>query len=266
LWPLILVAIGLDLLLGRRNPAISVIIVLLVLAAGAGFLYANGGLQARGNLLSTDLSVPLNGAKSASVSIDFGAGDLKVDTLEGDNSKLAAGRLEYYQNSGRPVQTADSSGGKATLHLSQGKSGNNGSFPGFGPGGGLNWDVHLNPQVDLDMNVNTGAGHTNLDLEDLKVTQLTITIGAGGTEVVLPKAAGTTKAQVQSGAGGVQLDIPEGVEAHIQVKSGLGSVDVDERFKKKDNNTFESDNYASATNKVELDINAGVGSITVSSR
>src|SRR5689334_1360425 len=31
LWPLLLIAIGLDLLLGRRNPALSLLIVLLVL-------------------------------------------------------------------------------------------------------------------------------------------------------------------------------------------------------------------------------------------
>src|SRR5690242_11383019 len=34
LWPLLLIAIGLDLLIGRRNPGLSLLIVLVVLCAG----------------------------------------------------------------------------------------------------------------------------------------------------------------------------------------------------------------------------------------
>ncbi|HET9492600.1 MAG TPA: DUF5668 domain-containing protein, partial [Chloroflexia bacterium] len=79
LWPIVLIAIGLDLLIGRRNPIISLAIVVLVIGAGAAVLVTTGGIRGAGNVESTGLAVPLAGAKSAEVDIDYGMGNLTVD-------------------------------------------------------------------------------------------------------------------------------------------------------------------------------------------
>ena len=47
-----------DLLIGRRNPLVSLIIVVLVLLAGGAVLFATGGFTGAGNVAQANLNVP----------------------------------------------------------------------------------------------------------------------------------------------------------------------------------------------------------------
>ena len=67
--------------------------------------------------------------------------------------------------------------------------------------------------------------------------------------------------------GSIELEIPRDVEARITVKTGIGRVDVDERFAKQGDNVYQSRGYsASAKNRLDLVVNAGVGSVDIASR
>jgi hypothetical protein len=261
LWPLVLVAIGLDLLIGRRNPVLSLLIVVLVLAAGGAFLYATGGLRPVGERLRADLSVPLSAAKSAQVEIQSGVSRLDVDGEE--TALLASGTLQYYESSGPPVQNVNRSGDAVTLRITQSDS-----HRGFNWGGqqGQDWKIHLNPQVPTKLTVDTGVGETNLDLRDLKLTDLDLHVGVGATTATMPAGAGTTSAKVDGGVGSLDLYIPEGVGARISVDSGLGGIDVDSRFAKQAGDVYQSSDYNQATNKLDLTVHVGVGGVNIRSR
>ena len=75
LWPLALVAIGLDLLFGRRRPWLSTLLVLLLLVASVGLLFYTG-FGSGGKLNVYNLNIPIAAAKTANVDISFGTGDL----------------------------------------------------------------------------------------------------------------------------------------------------------------------------------------------
>jgi len=127
----------------------------------------------------------------------------------------------------------------------------------------LDWNVGLNPDIPLDLVFETGASKSRIDLSALKVTELTIRTGASSTELVLPEKAGHTRARISSGAASVEVRVPVGTAARIRGTMGLGSLNVDgQRFPRKDS-VYESDGFAAAENTVELDIEGGVGSVSV---
>jgi hypothetical protein len=49
------------------------------------------------NLLTDDLSAPLNGATTASIEIDTGTGNLTVDDVPPGTQVLASGALQYFE-------------------------------------------------------------------------------------------------------------------------------------------------------------------------
>jgi hypothetical protein len=262
LWPLILVIIGIDMLVGRRSPILSLLLVLVVIAAGAAFLYSAGGLVG-GSREQLTLNVPLNGATAANVQIDMGLGDLTVDSGEGGNA-LATGTLNYYSRSGAPSQSVNTSSNTLNLNLKQSNKG--GPFFFGDSNGSLDWNIHLNPQTPTRLDVNTGTGHTTLELEKSNITNLIVNSGTGSTDVVLPAQAGDLKATVDGGVGSIDITIPSGVEARIRIDSGLGSVNVDDRFSKTGDKTYQSAGYSESKNRVDLNLDAGVGSVNITSR
>jgi hypothetical protein len=261
LWPLILIAIGLDLLLGRRNPWLSLVIVVAVLAAGAAVVLSSGGFQTRGEIANSNLNIPVSGARDADIEIDFGAGTLYVDgTAGGEN--LATGDLEYYSNRGQPTQSVNRSGDSVSVNLRQPQSTSFFNF-GFGPNRGTDWNIHLNPNVPMTVKADLGAGNSTLDFSQIKATDIDVDNGAGNTEVVFPAAAGAVSGKVSGGVGNLNIKIPEGAAARIKVDTGLGNISADSRFTKRDD-TYETADYNSATNKIDLELDMGVGNVEIS--
>ncbi|MBF6615005.1 MAG: hypothetical protein IVW55_18020 [Chloroflexi bacterium] len=262
LWPLVLVAVGLEILLGRRNPALSLLIVLLVIGGGLAFVYANGGFQARGNLATIPVvKAPLNGVESAVVNLELGVIEVNVDSSNSDPTVLATGTLQYYEDRGQPAQEFNSNARVGTLSLRQNQQG--GGFPFLGSGQSPRWDLHVNPSVPLDLRVNTGAGKSDLKLNGLKLRSLNVNGGVGETAITFPSGAGLTTAKVNGGVGNLSLLIPEDVEARITVNKGLGNFSVDERFQQT-GDIYQTSGYISATNKLDLSLDLGVGSVEVS--
>ncbi len=109
----------------------------------------------------------------------------------------------------------------------------------------------------------TGASKSVLDLRDLKVSELKLETGASATEVTLPANAGYTRVKVQAGAARVDIRVPGGVAARVKASGALASVNVDEtRFPGFDNR-YQSPDYETAANKVDIDVETGVGAVTI---
>jgi hypothetical protein len=130
--------------------------------------------------------------------------------------------------------------------------------------GGLEWRVALNGSIPLDLDLGTGASESRLDLRELQVTSLRLNTGASATELTLPAHAGFTEARLRSGAASLNVWVPEGVAARIRASGGLAEIAVDrERFPRQ-GSFYQSPDYETAVNRVDLDIETGVGSVRVS--
>jgi hypothetical protein len=269
LWPLALVAVGLDLLFGRRRPWLSTLIVLLLLAASIGLLFYTG-FGSGGKLNTYNLNFPIAGAKSASVDISFGTGDLTIDS-RANSQDLATGSLEYYSDNGAPNVRLDRNTDSTDLTIRSNEGFHFGFF-NIGSVRAPHWDIHLNPALPTTLKVDLGAGNTVLNLSDIKLLGLTVDGGAGNASVTFPAVTQPTVSTIDGGVGNLTLHIPKGTEARITIDSGIGNVHIDSRFAKQSSgpDVFVSDpdvyvtaGYDATPDSLDLRVGAGVGNIDI---
>jgi hypothetical protein len=261
-WAGLLILLGLVLLLGNLGVfdslGVNVWMVfwpLVLIAVGIWFLW--GTTRPRGEVRTEQVTIPLSGATRARVRVQHGAGRLHIGGgTEAD--VLAAGSfgggLDYRTRQDGDMLDVDMRIREQNLAW---------AGPWNWHQGLLDWSFNLNQAIPLDLSLETGANETVIDMKDLRVTSLTLKTGASSTDVALPANAGLTQAKVQAGAASVVLRVPTGVAARIYVSSGLAGIEVDGRRFPRVGDHYESPDYGTATNRVNLDIEAGVGSVTV---
>jgi hypothetical protein len=242
------------------------------------------------NLLIDNISEPLNGVTNARIDIQARDGNLKVDRLTGGEQLLASGTLEYFESQGVPIRSLVSSTNQATLTLEEGNTGRPWfRLPWATCNGATEWQIHLNPAVSSDITTHSGGGNVRLNLAGMAVTRVSAESGGGNLDVVLPDGAvdlsvtartgagnvivdigsdirGSNVVNARSGAGNVVVRIPSGIAARIQAATGLGKALVDPSFSLAEKDTYQSPDYDSAANKVEITVKSGAGNVSVSTR
>jgi len=203
---------------------------------------------------------------------------------------LASGTLQYFESQGLPTRTLVASNDQATLAL-RGGSLKRPWFrlPWAACNGATEWQIHLNPMVSSDITAHSDGGNVLLNLAGMVVTRLSADTGGGNMDVVLPDnainlhvtaktgggnvnveigngIAGNNTVNVQCGAGNVVIRMPSGIAARIHATSGLGKVIVDPQFDRIDKVTYQSSNFDSADNKVEITAQSGAGNVSVNTK
>lgn len=128
---------------------------------------------------------------------------------------------------------------------------------------GLTWDINFNPDIPLKLDLRTGASENILDLSGLKVTDFRLDTGASSTNITFPANAGQTYARIHTGAAGLKIRIPDGVAAHIEVKSGMAGININPTRFPHSASGYESPDYAASTNRADIHIETGVGSVDI---
>jgi hypothetical protein len=265
-------------------------VIILVLLVGAVVSFAYWRSIQGGNVLTDNLSEPLNGVTTAKVDINTGAGNLTIDRLTGGEPVLASGTLQYLENQGVPNRSVSMSNGQATFTVRGGDTGQPWSrFPWEACNGATEWQVQLNPNVQSDITAHSGGGNVKLNLAGMAVTRVSADTGGGNMEVVLPDNAAGLNVKASTGAGNVTVDVgssitgsnivnassgagnvvvrvPSGMAAKVHATSGLGKATVDPRFSKLEGNTYQSPDYDSAANRVEITVNSGAGDVSVNTK
>ena len=210
----------------------------------------------RGTLATEQSSFPLNAASEAEISIHYGAGRMQIRASANPN-ELAGGTFV-----GGVLADQTMQGSKAVLSL---RTPSEGVWAGPWPEGdrGYEWQLGINAQIPLDLNLHTGANEELLDLSGTQVRNLVVDTGASKTDITLPAAAGYTRASVKFGVASVNIVVPQGVAASIQVNAGLSGVKIDEMRFPQTGGRYESPDYATATHKAEIVVTSGLGSIEI---
>jgi hypothetical protein len=217
---------------------------------GLGVWFLIGAVLPGGPDLLERLDVPLDNATEASVKLRFGAGTLTA-------GPAAAGHLvDGDYRGGVRMQRK----GTGSVELDQDTSR---GMPWFDRRS--EWTVGLTTEVPLDLTIETGASRATLDLRDTRVRSLRLRGGASETRVMMPRAAGVTTVDAETGAASVLFDVPAGVAARIRSRMALASSHIDETRFPRTGDAYESADFATAANRVELDLRGGVGSVTVRS-
>ena len=285
LWPVVIIAIGLEIFLGRKNIALSMFGVALSLALLGGGLYLSGGLSGVDSVIpsgevvtGTEIERPLDGAEEAKVRIDSSVGELTVGALD-NGENLIEGTI-YSIERETILENYEMDGDSLDYHLHSEWAGSPISFEKTS-NARLSWDLALTNEIPLDLNISLGVGESTLDLSELQVSELDLSIGVGETTITLPvgeykaqvdggvgqttieiPAEGQIKLNVDGGVGEIVIKLPEDMAAKINVDRGIAGLSIPAGFSQ-DDDTYTSSGFDSAENWVEINVDQGVGNISI---
>ncbi len=272
-WPGVLVVIGVAMLLDQilRDGSISWFLPLLLIGLGVFFILRDsevvnsdvlvpGILIGAGALViaasfrrrpieSDFIDIPLESAQRAKVRIDHGGGELRIGSLAAGSPALVTGKAV------RVEQRVKRSGGRVDISLRETARSWTRSLRRV-------FTVHLSRAVELELELNTGATDSRIDLADLLVASLQIKTGASSTKIWAPRQ-GHTKATVDAGAASVTFVIPDGVAARIALDTGMADVNVDTGRFPRQGGVYQSLDYDAVIDRLELLIKGGVASFRV---
>lgn len=258
-WPLILILIGLEIIIGRRSIFGGLVILVLWFALIAGVLwlsFAQGGMFMSAPAITDQVNQPLGDIQSASVNLDLGLANVFVSALGAETADLMRGTFRHPEGMqiGKMFKVVGNEG-QLTLREER--------FNFFVSGmSSTRWDVALNPNVPLALQINGGVGRADLDLRALNITMLNVDTGLGPVQINAPKSGSMTM-RLNGGVGSLQVTVPQGVAVRIRVDKGIGSIRVDEARFPKSGNVYQSADFATAANKIDIQIDGGVGSIEI---
>jgi hypothetical protein len=265
-WPVALILIGLELVLGRGNPWASALLIAVVLALavplaffGSFFPFGWTLGTTNGPLATQNLALPLEGAREANVTLQFAAGNLYVGPSGADSGNLLDGEVVTNARTPVEIERGDEANGRANVTVRRQTA-----MPvNIGNNNTERWTLNVNRSLPLNLRVEGGAAEVNLDLRQLMLRSLWLEMGAANTRVQLPENAGFTQATVKGGMAELQVEVPQTVAARINARSGLSSVQVDERRFPKRGDYYQSPDYDTAANKVEINVEAGMATVRV---
>lgn len=272
LWPLVLIVLGIDVLIGRRSTLGMVLSALVTLALVAGVILvmllapavpALGDLFAPVEPQSQAIQAPLGSARFARATIDWSSGTNRLAALPPGSSSLIEGEVDYY---GDLVFDVEGEGERASILLDS-----RGTVAGFTVLSfeDMEWDVSLNPDVIYDLSMDSGSGGYEFDLSDLQLSDFFLDSGSGAAEVHLPE--GSYRASFDSGSGSLTITLPAEAAVRLAFDAGSGELQLGSEFQvislgPGEDGNWQTANYETAEERIILDIDGGSGSIQIRTR
>lgn len=301
LWPVWLIIMGINLIVRQAPRPVGgllsgmVSVGAVTLAAYLLFFSEDNALLARWNIGQQNIEfqretisfVPEEEISRAEINLDLSLFGADIYALE-TGGPLIAGEVSFINNLNFDSRLADET---AVIQLDSDRNQPINLFSLDLPTAGTEhaWNLGLSPDLPLDLRVETGVGAVTLNLQALLLEQLTVSAGAGRVELILPDGeyefdmetgvgntqitfpqTGQVEADLQSGAGNFTLLIPPTMAAQIELDGGVGNVDLNGRFTqiRGDSNRegiWQTPDFETAENRVEIKVDLSVGALTVSS-
>lgn len=232
LWPILLIAVGLDVLFGRLYPALGALIGLVAVGATValvligpsmgwagstsffGLPFAVGDVEVK----HEQIVAPLDGAEAADVTLALSFETATVGALPGGSSNLIEGELDYVGD-----LHFDVSGGRTRQVRLREENAQVFSLSLLPLNQEPRWDIRLNPDVPLSVSVDVGSGSAELDLSALQLSDLDVEGGSGSTALSLPAMPDTYAANVSARSGSFRMTVPDGAQVELLTESGSGS-------------------------------------------
>lgn len=196
--------------------------------------------------------VPLGGAKSARFKFSHGAGQIQI------TGGAPAGQALVGSSAVGMSKHSHMDGDRLDVRVEAGPS----FVPFLGPSQGV-WRFQLTQEIPSTLVVESGASSLDIDLVDVPATRVELKTGASSSNVTVP-AHGVSLLDVEGGVASLNIRVPGTAAARIRVEEGVNSVSVDtSRFPRLDAGIYQSSNYDTAPDRADINIEAGLGSVTV---
>jgi hypothetical protein len=229
--------------------------VLLLVAVVATALFG-GACQSQnvGEMRHESRTIQPENAQSVRANLKMGAGELQV---VGAADGLMEADFSYNVADWKPRVSYQVVGDTGELSVKQGSGGVR-----LGGNARNEWNLRFNDVVPIELRVQMGAGESDLDLDSLALTGLTLEMGAGRTTVDL---TGDYKqdfdASIQGGVGEATVLLPSEVGVRAKAQGGLGKINAEGLQRK--GGSYVNDAYGSSDVILDVDVQGGVGEINL---
>ncbi|MFP4091299.1 MAG: toast rack family protein [Cyclobacteriaceae bacterium] len=231
-----------------------------------------------GEVRQISQTIPLDKAESVRTDISMRAGRLMV---KGGAKNLLDTEIRFSREEWEPEIEYTSSGETGRLRIDQPEV--SGINLNFNNNFVNDWTILLNDEVVQDLDVEIGAGETELDLRNLQLRSVDIDAGVGehsinlsdtsvpqlrlnaGVGEVSVDLSGTwnndLEAEFNGGIGELNLLLPADIGIRMEISGALGSINAPGL--NKDGNIYTNELYGQSDHVMELEVKAGIGEINV---
>lgn len=256
-WPVFLIALGFDLVIGRRSWWAAALGAVLGLALLGGTLWLSGVRLGGGQPpASASIRQPLEDVQAARVTISPGAAALRLSAISEPGVLIAGSIPADREDSVREQHTEVDNVAVYELRDSGGQF-----FSNPAREGDWSWDLRLARAVPLELNVSLGAGDADLDLTGLEIGFLQLDMGLGSASVRLPET-GRFTARMNGAIGQLMVTVPPALGLRIEADTGIANLDLPEGYLEQDG-VFVSPNWDSADHQVTLLVSQAIGQVRV---
>jgi hypothetical protein len=252
LWPILLVAWGLDVAFGHQKSVWSTLgrVALGLLLVG-GILWLAIASPFNNALRSENVSQDLDSALRSEISFSTGVGEF---TLAGNapEDKLVTGSVRLPENlTLTPRYTAPVDGTSTYSLQSAGVvvlPVNSEETP---------WTFKINSYIPVELDTDLAVGNMVLDLSDTQVESIESKLAVGQSYITFP-AGVDLDGDIEIAVGETVLRFPKGANVVIHYSGGLSSVSMADGFSR---NSDEIRSDFSGDNTIELSVDLAVGSL-----
>ncbi len=257
-WPVLIIIIGLGILLRRYNVWLVSLLILAILGACLGIAIWQYGPSPPAGVTTKSYSEPLGSLERARIDIDFTAGSLTMSSLPSSLPNFVEADSEAKDGEARIRADFHRQDNEGRLYLSTKQVNRH-----FWGEAGIRWEVRCTRNIPLTIDIKSAASNVNLDLSQLEVIELQLDIDAGNCRVKMPSSAGITHAYIEVDAANLEVTISDGVAAKFKADVDLGNLQVDKSHFPKKGDYYMSQDFESAENRVELEIDCDIGRVWV---
>ena len=265
-WPVFIIIFGVSLLpLNKVLKSVSVIVIILI----SCLIYCN---EVNGNENTSDemtsevlleegietqeFSAPFkDNITEASVEINYGAGVLYLNSPVAElvkarnmSDKISQNFYLEYEGSHAEILFDVEDDNYQVNNVDEVKSNR--------------FDISLNEAPIYDFELNLGACEMNFDFSEYKVSDIEINSGASNIDIKLGELFDSTRIVISTGVSKIRIGIPNNSGCRVECESVLSLKDFD-GFVKKSSNVYETSNYSSAENNIEIEFEGAMSEIKV---
>jgi len=258
LWPVLLIAFGLDILIGHRTAWSAVLGVFMGLLLVVSVIwYASTLPEVRAGMQSQSIAQELDGAERADVRLNQIFGELVVrggaqqgNLIDGEVQlgRNQTFRQDYEVVGGRGVYTLDSTTVDAYV-------------PFLNPATSLVWHINLTGSVPLRLETNLVIGMQNTDVRGLDLDRLNSSVVIGQNTLTIGSDT-LFEGRASAVIGQVVVFVPRDVPLRVRLDTAIAGTSLPAGFTRDDDWVY---NQAAGKDgdAVELELNVPIGSVRI---